>query len=136
MSNPIQSVRHTVNNANYYNSKQRPWGTKNISNNTSITVVSANGISYYPPVNSNISTWPTTTPPKTGYVYIDVDNMTSDINLETYLPTFDIGTHVRVRKIDTSSYAIRYNDGIIQYTFIQLPGEYITMQWDGTKFLV
>jgi hypothetical protein len=46
------------------------------------------------------------------------------------------GCRVILRKVDASTYKIKYNDGVIAYNFINRKGEYIELHWTGERFIV
>lgn len=68
---------------------------------------------------------------------IDLTNFDQDITLTNQLPTnLKTGALVTVRKIDTTPYKITFNDGIINYSFINKQGEYLSLLWTGTKYVI
>lgn len=71
---------------------------------------------------------------------INIDNMISNLNINNWVNSLTnvekIGCRVVIRKIDDSNNIITYNDGIIDYKFINKKGEYIVLYWDGLKFVI
>lgn len=70
-------------------------------------------------------------------VYIDIDNMTSNISLDSYVQTGAIeNAKFRFRKIDTSPFKITFNDGVVDYDFVNERGEFICLTWCNGSFNV
>lgn len=86
------------------------------------TVDQANGLPLSATLTSGITT---------DTLWIDVDNMTSDFTISAWIPT-DLSdcAIVRVRKIDTSTNRIIWNDGVHNYRFVNRKGEFLTFRYD------
>jgi hypothetical protein len=68
---------------------------------------------------------------------IDFDNFNGNIDLTGQLPTnLKVGARVVLRKIDTKGGRILFDDGVISYNFINKKGEYLTLFWNGTKYII
>jgi hypothetical protein len=65
-------------------------------------------------------------------------NETSSIivNFFNFDKDIDLTCRVILRKVDASTYKIKYNDGVIAYNFINRKGEYIELHWTGERFIV
>lgn len=84
-------------------------------------------------VNATMQQLPTLFPPQTQHVFIDVDNMSTDLDLSSYSPTGLIDQAlVRVRKIDSSANVITFNDGSVNYNFVNRRSEFMTLKWNSS----
>ena len=73
----------------------------------------------------------------TGFLILNVDNLTEDLNLQNYTPTGLVkGATVRVRKMDDSDFKIQYADGSLEYSFVNCATEFIDLLWDGSRLII
>ena len=77
---------------------------------------------------------PTAFDPVRTHVFIDIDNMTADLDLTPWLPTMaGPSVEFRFRKIDASTFSILWTDPVtsITYNYVDRQHEFITLVWDG-----
>lgn len=68
---------------------------------------------------------------------VDFDNFDADIDLTGQLPTNLIkGSKVTLRKIDNTLFKILFDEGVVLYDFINSKGDFITLYWNGTKYII
>jgi len=71
------------------------------------------------------------------FLTIDFSNFNGDIDLTSQLPTnLKTGAKVTLRKIDNTNGKINYNDGVYFYKFVNKQGEYLSLFWDGLKYII
>lgn len=81
--------------------------------------------------------FPLVFPVDTNKVFLDVDTTSGSVDISSYAPTGMVpGTVFTIRKTDTSQNIIQFNDGVIDYTFVDRPGDHICLYWTGTNFRV
>lgn len=77
-----------------------------------------------------------TVPENTVALHINVDNMTSSIDVTNYTnANLLLNSEVIFRKMDTSSFKIEFNNGQVDYDFVDNRFDYISLRWDGTKLI-
>lgn len=80
---------------------------------------------------------PITTLASTTKLKIDFSNFNSDIDLTGQLPiNMSAGSHVVLRKLETNRFKVIYDDGSIIYNFVNKEGDYLTLEWTGSKFII
>lgn len=88
-------------------------------------------------VNVTGQVLPLEVPVGTGFLIINVDGMTDDLNLHTYKPSgLTKGATVRVRKMDNTNFKIKYTVGDLDYSFVNCTTEFIDLLWDGSKLII
>jgi hypothetical protein len=80
---------------------------------------------------------PITTANNTKKLKVDFTNFNSNIDLTGQLPTNMIaGSQVVLRKLETNRHKLIYNDGQIVYDYVNRKGEYLSLEWTGTKYII
>lgn len=75
--------------------------------------------------------------PSVDVLNVDFENFNGDIDLTGQLPlNLKTGARVTIRKYDSTNGKIIFNDGVILYNFINKQGEYLTLFWNGTKYII
>ena len=73
----------------------------------------------------------------TSFLILNIDNMTQDLNLQSYTPTgLTKGATVRVRKMDDTPHKVKYAQGDLEYSFVNCATEFIDLLWDGSKLII
>lgn len=69
--------------------------------------------------------------------FINLTAMTADIDLDTWTPTsLSEGAKVFVKKLDASSFKIGITSDGVRFNFVDKPGEFYSLLWDGSTFKV
>jgi hypothetical protein len=103
-----------------------------------INTAASIGVPTFNTINWNVTvdTLPITST-AVDFLTIDFSNFNGNIDLTSQLPVnLDTGAKVTLRKTDTTNGKIIYNDGVILYNFINKNGEYLTLFWNGTKYII
>lgn len=113
----------------------------NLSNLPGSNVTEAlNSISYVLEEQSfdvTTDSLPITANSDTTKLKVNFINFDKDLDLTNQLPTnLNPGARVVVRKMDSSIYSLSYNDGDIEYDYIKRKGEYLSLEWTGTKYII
>jgi hypothetical protein len=80
---------------------------------------------------------PIVTASTTTRLKVDFSNFNADIDLTGQLPVnMRAGSQVVLRKVETNRFKVVYDDGSIIYTFVNKRGDYLTLEWTGSKFTI
>ena len=80
---------------------------------------------------------PITTSASTTKLKVDFSNFNADIDLTGQLPVnMSAGSQVVLRKLETNRFKVIYDDGSIIYNFVNRKGDYLTLEWTGSKFII
>jgi hypothetical protein len=82
-------------------------------------------------------TLPITTASTTTKLNIDFENFDASIDMTGQLPVnMSAGSKVILRKIETDRFKVIYDDGTIEYSYMNRAGDYLELEWTGIKFIV
>jgi hypothetical protein len=73
----------------------------------------------------------------TKVAYIDIQAMTADYDITGWSASnLDGVCDIIIRKIDDSPYKITFSDGVVDYKFIDLKGEYISLKFNNNQLKI
>lgn len=82
-------------------------------------------------------TLPITTDNETNFLTVEFSNFDADLDVTGSLPTnIRIGARVTLRKVDSTIHRLIFDEGTVNYRFINKKGEYLELYWTGTKYII
>lgn len=82
-------------------------------------------------------TLPITANNDTTHLNVNFFNFDQDLDLTGNLPiNLQSGSKVVLRKTETNQFKLSYNDGIVNYNFVDRNGDYLTLFWTGSKYTI
>ena len=98
----------------------------------SVTIPTFNFVSW----NVTTQTLPVTST-VVDFLNVDFFNFNGDVILTGQLPTnLKTGARVILRKKDSTNGKIIFDDGVVLYKFVNKPGEYISLVWNGSSYII
>ena len=82
-------------------------------------------------------TLPITTASTTTKLLINMENFDASIDMTGQLPVnMSAGSQVVLRKTETNRFKVLYDDGVNIYNFVNREGDYLSLEWTGSKFII